>query len=111
MPPSTTRRNRRRCGITGRESVRVRSGALLRELLAAKEYSLRDVADKAQCSKSIVHALITTNPTHGKTTCTAALAGRISEVLGVPTSVLFAPAPSVRRGRPSTQQVALKEAS
>ena len=107
MSPLTTRRDRRRCGITARQgSVRVVRAGLIRELLAAKGYSLRDVADKARCSKSIVHALITTNPTQQKTTCTADLADRISEVLGVPTSVLFAPEPSVVRGRPSSKRVA-----
>jgi hypothetical protein len=83
-------------------SVRLRSAALLRELMAAANggsgYSYRDMADRLPCGKTMVGELAT-----GVTaTCTESLGDRIAEVLGVPTRVLFAPAPSVKRGRPPT---------
>ena len=86
------------------QSVRLRSAALMRELMSAADngrgYSVRDMADRLPCGKSMVHALAS----GAKVTCTDNLGSRISEVLGVPTSVLFMPAPSVRAGRPSTRQ-------
>lgn len=87
------------------QSVRLRSNALLRELIAAANggdgYSLRDMADRLPCGKSMIHALVTDNPEHRKTTCSEALGRRIAEVVGVPFTVLFAPSPSTHRGRPS----------
>lgn len=95
----TSTRKHRRFSVS--ESVRLRSAALMRELMAAANngegYSLRDMADRLPCGKSMVHAL--TDGT--KTTCSAGLGERIAEVLGVPFQVLFMPAPSVKRGRPS----------
>lgn len=83
-------------------SVRLRSAALLRELMAAANggggYSYRDMADRLPCGKTMVGELAT----GVTTTCTEHLGDRIAEVLGVATSVLFAPAPSVKRGRPAT---------
>lgn len=90
------RRGRRHVATT----VRLRSATLMAELMRAKELSVRDMADRLPCGKSMVGALSKGT----KTTCTEALGDRIAEVLGVPTSVLFMPAPSVRRGRPSTQK-------
>ena len=81
-------------------TVRLRSSALMAELMRAKELSVRDMADRLPCGKSMVGALSKGT----KQTCTAGLGERIAEVLGVPTSVLFLPAPSVRRGRPSTMR-------
>jgi hypothetical protein len=87
-----------------RESVRLRSAPLLRELMKAANggqgYSLRDMADRLPCGKSMVHALVSGE----KQTCRAELGERIAEVVGVPFAVLFAPAPSIRPGRPSRQQ-------
>jgi hypothetical protein len=81
-------------------SVRVRSSALLVELRRSTDLSLRDMADRLPCGKSMLHAL----ETGTKQTCSAVLAERIAEVLGVKCAVLFAPAPSVHRGRPSRQE-------
>lgn len=67
------------------------------ELMKAQDFSVRDMADRLPCGKSMVHALASGT----KVTCTSGLGDRIAEVLGVPPSVLFLPAPSVRRGRPS----------
>ena len=78
-------------------TVRLRSPALMAELMKAQGFSNRDMADRLPCGKSMVHALASGT----KTTCTENLGARIAEVLRVPTSVLFLPAPSVRRGRPS----------
>lgn len=79
-------------------SVRLRSPALMAELMKAQNLTCRDMADRLPCGKSMVNALAKGT----KTTCTELLGVRIAEVLGVPTPVLFLPAPSVRRGRPST---------
>ena len=91
--------------MSAETSVRLRSAALLRELMAAANggdgYSYRDMADRLPCGKSMIGSLATGE----RTTCTESLGDRIAEVLGVATSVLFAPAPSVKRGRPSTKQV------
>jgi len=86
------------------QSVRLRSHLLLRELRLAANggdgFSLRDMADRLPCGKSMIAAL----ESGQKQTCTAYLGERIAEVVGVPFTVLFAPAPSVRRGRPSKSQ-------
>ena len=92
--------------MTEQASVRVRSAALLRELMSAadngKGYSRRDMADRLPCGKTMISDLAS-----GETlTCSKALGDRIAEVLGVASSVLFAPAPSVKRGRPSTRVAA-----
>lgn len=79
------------------ESVRLRSSALMRELMTAQGWSGHQLASRLPCGKSMVYALASGE----KTTCTALLGERIAEVLRVPTSVLFAPDPSIRRGRPS----------
>jgi hypothetical protein len=85
-------------------SVRLRSKALFVELLANADngegFSYRDMADRCSCGKTIIGNLATGEDE----TCSQSLGERIAEVLGVPTPVLFAPAPSVRRGRPSAKQ-------
>jgi ribosome-binding protein aMBF1 (putative translation factor) len=85
-------------------SVRLRSATLLKELMRTANngegLSLRDMADRLPCGKSMIHAL--TNGT--KQSCTETLGKRIAEVLGVATPVLFMPDPSIRRGRPFKQQ-------
>lgn len=90
------------------QSVRLRSKTLLRELMRAANngdgYSLRDMADRLPCGKSMIHALISDSEKHGKVTCTQSLAVRIAEVVGVPFAVLFEPSPSTHRGRPSTKK-------
>lgn len=85
-----------------RQTVRPRSVPLLRELMKAKGYSLRDM-ERRGLGKSMVHALITDNddPKVRKSTCSLDFATRYSEVLGVPVDVLFAPVASTRAGRPS----------
>lgn len=70
-----------------RQTVRLRSTVLLKELMKAKNFSLRAMADRVPCGKSMVHALLTGE----KKTCTAALGDRIAEALGVAPQVLFAP--------------------
>lgn len=70
-----------------RETVRLRSKTLMFELKEARSYSLRDMADRLPCGKSMVHALLTGE----KTTCSAKLGERIAEVLGVAPQVLFMP--------------------
>lgn len=81
------------------ESVRVRSAALLRELRMSKGLSLRDMAERLPINKSRLSALENSLP--NAKTCPTEVGERIAEVLGVSTGVLFAPAPSVKRGRPS----------
>ena len=91
-----------------RESVRPRSVALLRELVAKANrgpgqpegYSVRELADRLPCGKSMVHALLSGT----KTQCSKALGDRIAEVLGVPSAVLFAPVESTSRGRTSRRE-------
>lgn len=93
-----------------RTTVRPRSVPLLRELVdkaprgAGKPdgYSVRELADRLPCGKSMVSALL--NGT--KKSCSAALGERISEVLGVPFAVLFAPVGSTTAGRSSTSRAA-----
>ncbi len=89
-----------------RETVRPRSVPLLRELMSTprpnypKGLSLRDMEGRG-IGKSMIHALLSSNPKVRKETCSAELGVRISEVLGVPFSVLFAPVESTDRGRAS----------
>lgn len=103
MDSFATRQARRRYKVAD-QSVRLRSHLLLKELRMAANggegFSLRDMADRLPCGKSMVSAL----ENGEKQTCSAILGERIAEVVGVPFTVLFAPAPSVRRGRPSSRQ-------
>lgn len=90
-----------------RQTVRPRSVPLLRELVAQaprgagqpEGYSVRELADRLPCGKSMVSALLTGT----KRSCSQALAERIAEVLGVPFAVLFAPAVSSSSGGASTR--------
>lgn len=70
-----------------RQTVRLRSKTLMFELKEARGYSVRDMADRLPCGKSMVSALLTGQ----KTTCSARLGARIAEVLGVAPQVLFMP--------------------
>jgi transcriptional regulator with XRE-family HTH domain len=70
------------------------------ELMKAKGFSSRDMADRLPCGKSMVAELANGS----RQTCSEGLGDRIAEVLGVATRILFVPAPSVRRGRPSTRK-------
>lgn len=81
----------------GHATVRVRSAALLAEAMRTEGLSYRDIADRARCGKSMVGYLAT----GAKTTCTEMLGRRIAEAVGLRFELLFAPAPSVKRGRPS----------
>lgn len=90
-----------------RETVRPRSIALLVELMRAPKpghpngFSLRDMEERG-IGKSMLHRLVTDNPRWRKATCSADLGNRISEVLGVHPSVLFAPVVSTTAGRLSS---------
>lgn len=83
-----------------RETVRPRSTALLCELVKAKEFTVRDMADRLPCGKSMVHALMTGE----KATCSKQLGDRIAEVLGVPPKVLFAPVVSTHADATSAKK-------
>jgi hypothetical protein len=85
-----------------RQTVRLRSHSLLTELVRAKGFTVRDMADRLPCGKSMVHALMTGE----KQSCSAYLGERIAEVVGVPTAVLFAPAVSKNVAAPSTDVAA-----
>lgn len=79
------------------EWARLKSTALLCAHMDAANLSFRDMADRLPVSKSTVHDLSTGR----KPVVKAEVAERIAEVLQVPFPVLFAPAPSTKRGRPS----------
>lgn len=85
-----------------RDTVRPRSTALLRELMKAKNYSVRDMADRLPCGKSMISALTT----GAKPSCSRALGDRIAEVLGVAPQVLFAPVESTPVDKASTKATA-----
>lgn len=89
------------------ETVRLLSHKLLQGQLEAKNMSYRDLADRSRCGKSMIGYLAS----GAKSTCTAELGKRIAEAVGLDYTVLFAPAPSVRRGRPSRQQGAKERAA
>lgn len=100
----TVRRGRKRLA---RQTVRPRSTALLRELVKAKGYSVREMADRLPCGKSMISALMTGE----KKTCSATLATRISEVLGVAPQVLFTPIASTSEDGASFRVASLGRAS
>lgn len=92
-----------------RQTVRIRSSALLRELVKAKGYTVRDMADRLPCGKSMIHALMTADQTTSKDrkyTCSKRLGDRIAEVLGVAPQVLFAPIESTMVDAASQKVVA-----
>lgn len=83
-----------------RDTVRPRSLPLLREMLKAKGYSLRDM-ERRGVKRGMLHRLITDNDSYRKSTCSADLGQRISDALGVPASVLFMPVASNDAGQQS----------
>ena len=70
-----------------RETVRPRSVTLLSELVRSKDFTVRDMADRLPCGKTMINDLMLGK----KATCSKALGDRIAEVLGVAPHVLFAP--------------------
>jgi plasmid maintenance system antidote protein VapI len=75
--------------------MRLRSGALLRELMTTKGLSNADVALHAQCGRTFISALVNGR----RTSCTPKVADRIAERLEVPTALLFDPRQSADSGR------------
>lgn len=65
--------------------MRLKSGALLRELMNTHKLSNADVALHAQVGRTFISALVNER----RTSCTERVADRIAERLQVPTSVLF----------------------
>lgn len=74
--------------------MKLKSGALLRELMNTKRLSNADVALHAKCSRTWISALVNGR----RTSCTPAVAERIAERLEVPIEVLFAPRVSAVSG-------------
>jgi transcriptional regulator with XRE-family HTH domain len=72
-----------------RSTYRLRSRILFNELIDG-EWSLRALADRAGCGKTMIWNL----KTGEDTTCSQALAERLSEALGIKMSALFAPVSS-----------------
>lgn len=81
-----------------RQLVRVRSAALLAELVKAKGFTVREMGDRLPCSKSMIGALMKGTRAH----CSLATGERIAEVVGVPTSVLFMPVTSMNEDTAAT---------
>lgn len=75
--------------------MRLKSGALLRELMNTKGLSNRDVAVHVDCSRTFISALVNGR----RNTCTPVVAERIAERLEVPLSVLFDPRVSAADGQ------------
>lgn len=88
--------------MASRQTVRLRSPRLLTELVKAKGYTVRDMADRLPCGKSMIHALMTGE----KQSCSAYLGERIAEVVGVAPVVLFAPKVSTNAADSSAKTVA-----
>jgi hypothetical protein len=60
------------------------------------DWSVRDLADRCRCGKSIIHDLVNETPVtpsgrKRKDTCSRSLAERIEEALGVKPGLLFEP--------------------
>ena len=81
-----------------RQTVRPRSVALLCELVKAKGYTVRDMADRLPCGKTMINDLMLGK----KKTCSQGLGDRIAEVLGVAPQVLFAPVESSKKDTSSS---------
>lgn len=75
--------------------MRLRSGALLRELMNTKGLSNADIALHARCGRTWISALVNER----RTSCTPQVAERIAERLEVPLTVLFDPKTSAVSGR------------
>lgn len=75
--------------------MRLKSGALLRELMNTKHLSNADVALSAKCGRTFISALVNER----RTSCTPAVAMRIAERLEVPLALLFDPKTSAASGQ------------
>lgn len=82
--------------------MRLRSGALLRELMNTKGLSNADVALSAKCGRTWISALVNER----RTSCSPDLAERIAKRLEVPLEVLFVPKTSAGSGRDDKRKVA-----
>lgn len=82
--------------------MRLRSGALLRELMNTKGLSNADVALSAKCGRTWISALVNER----RTSCSPDLAERIAKRLEVPLEVLFVPKVSADSGRNDKRKVA-----
>lgn len=80
--------------------MRLKSGALLRELMNTKHLSNADVALHAKCSRTWISALVNER----RTSCTPAIAQRIAERLEIPVELLFDPKPSAVSGHSDKRQ-------
>ena len=80
--------------------MRLLSGDTLRALISQRGLNQSRLAAAAGCSASFVNGLCAGS----KTSCSDRLAGRIAEVLEVPTTVLFVPTGSRATVRSVKQQ-------
>lgn len=81
--------------------MRLRSGALLRELMNTKGLSNADVGLSAQVGRTFISALVNER----RTSCTVKVAHRIAERLEVPVEVLFDPRQSAVSGRSAAEKI------
>lgn len=88
-----------------RSTYRLRSKQLLNELMK-DEWSIRALAEKAGCKKSMIWNLTTDNEKYADTTCSEHLARAISEALGIKLLALFAPVVSTDSDSASTKVAA-----
>ena len=82
--------------------MRLKSGALLRELMNTKRLSNEAVGRHAGVQRTFISALVNER----RTSCTPKVAARIAERLEVPLEVLFVPrasAASVKNGKRQTR--------
>jgi transcriptional regulator with XRE-family HTH domain len=75
--------------------MKLRSPEILQAFMRQKDFSMSRLARYAGCSKSMIGHLCSGH----KSSCTPALAGRISEALDVPTEALFDLRASAASGR------------
>lgn len=75
--------------------MRIKSGALLREMMNTRKVSNRDLGLWVGQDRSLISALANER----RTTCTPAVADRIAEFFGVPTELLFEPRTSANSGQ------------
>jgi transcriptional regulator with XRE-family HTH domain len=80
--------------------MRLRSGALLRELMNTKRLSNAEVGMSAGVGRTFISALVNER----RTSCTEKVARRISERLEVPLEVLFDPRASAASGNNNKQE-------
>lgn len=82
--------------------MRLRSGALLRELMNSHNLSNADVGMSAGVGRTFISALVNER----RTSCTTKVAELIAGRLKVPLEVLFDPRPSAGSGQTNKQKVA-----